>query len=264
MAESIEYPPGTPLWVDLSSPDVQASAGFYGELFGWSSVDQGPEAGGYHQFQLDGVNVAGLGPLQEGSGPPHWNVYMAVESVEDAQARIEGAGGKTFMPALDVLDAGRMAVFADGADGAVFSVWQPLSHRGALVVNQPCAFSWAELDTRDRDGAERFYGEVFGWEAEPIEQDGRVVYESWKLGARTIGGMLPMDESFPAEIPANWLAYFGIEDLDGAAATVERLGGRTIMPPQSVPSGRFAVFADPQGAVFGLVQGSYDPPPGRA
>ena len=176
---------------------------------------------------------------------------------------MEAAGGQTLMGVLDVLEFGRMAIFADGAGGAVFSIWQPGTHPGAEVVNRVGAMSWNELDTRDAEGAGRFYGEVFGWTSEPIEQDGDVVYSTWKLGGRTIGGMLPMGAGFPAEIPANWVVYFGLDDLDGAGAMIQRLGGQVMMPAQQMPNGRFAVFADPHRAVFAGWEGSYDPPPGQ-
>ena len=63
MPEFSEYPPGTPSWVDLGSPDVDASARFYGELFGWQAAEAGPpeETGGYRMFTLRGKQVAGLG-----------------------------------------------------------------------------------------------------------------------------------------------------------------------------------------------------------
>ena len=49
-----EYAPGTPSWVELSSPDTEASARFYGELMGWGATEPGPEeTGGYRMFQQD-------------------------------------------------------------------------------------------------------------------------------------------------------------------------------------------------------------------
>ena len=264
MSGAIEYPPGTPSWADLASPDPDASAAFYTELFGWEASEPGgEETGGYRNFMLDGSAVAGLGPLQEGAGPPHWNTYVTVADAEETVRKVEAAGGQTLMGVLDVLEFGRMAIFADGAGGAVFSIWQPGTHPGAAIVNGVGAMSWNELDTRDAAGAGRFYGEVFGWTSEPIEQDGNVVYSTWKLGGRTIGGMLPMGPSFPAEIPANWVVYFGLDDLDAAGATIQRLGGQVMMPAQQMPNGRFAVFADPHHAVFAGWEGSYDPPPGQ-
>jgi predicted enzyme related to lactoylglutathione lyase len=263
MNDSIEYPPGTPSWADLSSPDPDASARFYGELFGWKSTEPGPaeETGGYRMFELDGTEVAGLGPLQ-GDAPPHWNTYITVSDADEAARNVEAAGGTTLMQPFDVLDAGRMAVFADAAGGAVFSIWQPGRNRGAQVVNQVGAIAWNELDTRDVAAAERFYGELFGWESDPIEMDGEVVYLTWKLGGRTIGGMLPMGESFPPEVPPNWLVYFGVDSLEATAETVQRLEGRLMVPPQQMPNGRFAVCADAHGAAFGCWEGAYDPPPG--
>jgi uncharacterized protein len=63
-----DYAPGTPSWVELSSPDTDASASFYGAVLGWDATEPGPaETGGYRMFQYDGKNVAGLmGQMQEG------------------------------------------------------------------------------------------------------------------------------------------------------------------------------------------------------
>jgi predicted enzyme related to lactoylglutathione lyase len=260
----IEYPQGTPSWVDLSSPDLDASASFYGELFGWDAPpSEGPveETGGYRMFNLNGAEVAGLGPAQPGQ-PPAWNTYVAVDDVAAIKQKIEAAGGSTVMDALKVMDAGTMAIFTDGADGAYFAVWQADRHRGAQHVNAPGGLAMNELDTRDFDGAARFYGEVFGWEVERIEVDGKLVYGSFKLGGRLVAGLLPMGPEFPAEVPPNWVPYFGVEDLDASASKATSLGGSVLMGPVAVPAGRFVVLRDPQGAVFCILQGSYDPPPG--
>jgi predicted enzyme related to lactoylglutathione lyase len=155
-----------------------------------------------------------------------------------------------------------MGVFRDGADGAIFSVWQPLSFSGAGAVNKVGAWAWSEVDTRDADGAARFYREAFGWTFQPIEQDGTMVYGSWSLDGRLIGGLLPMGPQFPAEIPANWMVYFGVDDVDQTRATVEGLGGRALADPIDVPQGRFVALMDPLGAAFAVLQGNYDPPPG--
>src|SRR3954454_9606930 len=74
-AAMIEYPAGTPSWVDLSSPDLDGAARFYGELFGWeASAGEGPveQTGGYRMFTSAGADLAGLGPAQPGQ-PPAWN-----------------------------------------------------------------------------------------------------------------------------------------------------------------------------------------------
>jgi predicted enzyme related to lactoylglutathione lyase len=260
----IDYPAGTPSWVDLSSPDLDASASFYGEMFGWEAVaSEGPveETGGYRMFTNGGVEVAGLGPAQPGQ-PPAWTTYIAVDDLDAVKSRVEAAGGTTVMDALQVMDAGTMAIFSDG-EGAVFAVWQAGRHRGAQLVNGVGALTMNELRTRDLDGAARFYGEVFGWEVQPIEQGGQVVYASVKLGGRLVAGMLPMGEAFPAQMPSHWIPYFGVADVDAAARKARDLGGETLSEPITVPQGRFVALADPQRAAFMVLEGQYDdPPPG--
>jgi predicted enzyme related to lactoylglutathione lyase len=103
---------------------------------------------------------------------------------------------------------------------------------------------------------------VFGWTFEPIEQGGAVVYGSFRLGGRLIAGLLPMGEGFPPQVPAMWVPYFGVEDVDAGAARVQELGGALMAGPMAVPAGRFATVTDQHGALFSLFQGTYDPPPG--
>jgi predicted enzyme related to lactoylglutathione lyase len=196
-----------------------------------------------------------VNPLHEGE-PPHWKTYIAVEDAAAAARAVADAGGTVVDAPFDVADAGRAAICTDPG-GALFVAWQPRRNRGAQAVNKDGALSWNDVATRDLDGAEGFYGTVFGWEVDRIEQDGQVVYATIRLGGRTIGGMLPRDH-----IPPHWLVYFGTGDLDATVALTERLGGAVVAPPMQVPNGRFAVLADPQGAVFACVEGEYDPPPG--
>jgi predicted enzyme related to lactoylglutathione lyase len=260
----IEYPEGTPSWADLSSPDLDASALFYGALFGWEAIaSEGPveETGGYRMFTLNGTEVAGLGPTQPGA-PGAWTTYVAVDDATAAKQRVEAAGGTTVMEPLTVMDAGTMAIFTDEAGGAFFAVWQANRHRGAQLVNAPGALTMNELATRDFDGAGRFYGEVFRWELEPLEVDGQVQYGFFKLGGRTVASALPMGEQFPAAMPPQWVPYFGIDGLEAGAAKAQELGGQALMEPTPVPEGRFVPIRDPHGAMFYLWEGSYDPPPG--
>ena len=54
---------GSPCWVDLMSPDVDASVTFYTGVFGWEAADQHDGEGNrvYVMFSLGGKTVAGLG-----------------------------------------------------------------------------------------------------------------------------------------------------------------------------------------------------------
>src|SRR4051794_4673192 len=115
MPEFTDHPPGAPSWVDLSTPDVDASVRFYGELFGWEAGEAGPveETGGYRVVAKGGPLGAGLGPLQQEGQPPAWTTYIATADADDPAARATDAGGQVFFPPFDVLDAGRMTLIAD-------------------------------------------------------------------------------------------------------------------------------------------------------
>jgi predicted enzyme related to lactoylglutathione lyase len=50
--------------------------------------------------------------------------------------------------------------------------------------------------------------------------------------------------------------YVKVEDLQATLDRVQRLGGKTILPPTEVPGGpKLAMFADPAGNITGLLLG---------
>jgi len=250
--ERDRYDNGVPSWVDLGCPDVAAAAEFYGGLFGWDVEIGPPETGGYGIAHLKGRPVAGLGP-QQNPGPPVWTTYVNVDDAEAAAAAFTANGGQVIVPPMDVMDQGRMAVFVD-AVGAFISVWQPLAHTGAGLVNEPGTLSWNELLTDDLDGAIAFYGAVFGWEAAVQgPPGGPPAYVEFKLNGAPVAGMMPRPPDMPAEVPPFWGVYFAVADTDESLARLTELGGSVMMGPMDIEPGRFAVVADPAGAVFNII-----------
>ena len=105
---------------------------------------------------------------------------------------------------MDVLDVGRMAVFADPV-GAVFSVWQAGTHPGAQLVNEPGTWSWSELLTTDVEASKAFYGEVFGWTRRHRRATARPASTpSGRSSGRSVGGMMQKPPMMPAEVPPFW------------------------------------------------------------
>jgi predicted enzyme related to lactoylglutathione lyase len=250
MSERTSYEPGTPSWVDLSTPDPAAAKEFYGGLFGWEAEDSGPveETGGYAMFTLRGRNVAGVGPLMDPSQPAVWSTYVSTDDADAAVARARAAGAQVHVEPMDVMDAGRLAFFGHPAGGFV-GVWQPARHTGAQIVNEPGSLTWNQLHTRDREGAAAFYDAVFGWTL--AGSGGRQVFN---LGDAPIGGMMSMPPGTPEEVPAYWMAIFAVADTDAAVARAQALGGQVVAPPGDIEGvGRFAALADPQGVFFAII-----------
>jgi predicted enzyme related to lactoylglutathione lyase len=112
-------------------------------------------------------------------------------------------------------------------------------------------FVWYELLTSDKNAAESFYGRVMGWKGEDSGQPG-VDYTLLSVDGARIGGMMKLPEdACKAGARPGWFGYIGVEDADDCAKRVEARGGSVHRAPENIPGyGRFAVLADPQGAVF--------------
>ena len=255
MGERTRYEPGTFSWVELSTNDLDAAKDFYGRLFGWDADDAPAGPGGtYTMLSLGGRYVGGMQEirpeLREQGVPPHWLSYVTVDDVDRVAARAAELGGEVVAGPFEVMEAGRMALVRDSL-GATLALWQPYDHPGAGVVNEPGALCWNDLVTSDAEASTRFYSELFGWRIEPVA-DG--AYWTIYNGERTNGGLIPLEG-----MPEVWNVYFATDDIDATQSALEGAGGRVMVPPREVPAGRFAVVADPQGAVFCLFEGALDP-----
>lgn len=252
MTEKTSYAPGTPSWVDLGTPDIDATVGFYSALFGWQIAEGPPEAGGYRMCMIGDKPVAGMGPLMGQGQPSAWSTYVSVIDADATAKAVEGAGGMTFVAPMDVLTVGRMAVFADPT-GAVISIWQPGDHVGAGLVNEPNTFCWNELVVREGAKALPFYEQVFGWKAVDSGMEG-MSYTLFDNNGEQIAGMLQMDDSFPAQVPNHWMVYFAVDDCDRAVEKITSLGGKVMMPASDSPVGRMAACLDSTGAAFSVIK----------
>src|SRR5436190_19620332 len=224
-----DFTHGTPSWVDLGSPDVDASISFYSDLFGWTASEPGPpEAGGYRFFLQDGKMVAGIGPLMMERQPPAWLSYVTVADADETAGKARAAGATVFVEPTDVMDVGRFSVLADPT-GAALGLWQSRRHMGAALVNEPVSLTWNELETRDPGAAKPFYNAIFGWDAETAEM-GAMEYTTWQLGGKPVGGMADITGRLPDTVPAHWLAYFAVADTDGTVERAKAAGGDVSVP----------------------------------
>jgi predicted enzyme related to lactoylglutathione lyase len=259
MAIVEKHPAGAFNWIELSTSDQNGAKTFYTSLFGWSIVDspmgESAELGTYTMFKLDGLDVGAAYttmPDEVKMGvPPHWNLYVASDDADKTAAQAKELGGKVLAGPFDVMTFGRMAVIADPT-GAVFCIWQPKSHIGIRLSNQPGAFCWADLNTPDQTKDEAFYKGLFGWKIAAGE-DGSD-YLHIQNDGKPIGGV-PGASMRDPNVPPSWLIYLQVEDCAAITAKAKELGANILMGNMHMDHvGNFTVMADPQGAVFAVYQ----------
>lgn len=241
-------------WTDLSTNDVAAAKKFYSALFAWKANDMPMGEGAvYSMQQIGDKDVAAISTLSDDMKkmgvPPCWMAYFTVDDVDAATKKVAGAGGKVIKEAFDVMDVGRMSVVQDPT-GATANLWQAKKHIGAGLTSEPGAITWAELTTNNVDRAGKFWATVLGWTADAQQMPGGMVYTVFKSGGKQAAGMMAMKD-----VPPNWCVYFSVKNTDTIVKQVGELGGKVIVPATDIPNvGRFAVFMDPQGAAFAVLQ----------
>jgi predicted enzyme related to lactoylglutathione lyase len=273
MLERDGFPPGVPAWIDAHQADPQSAAAFYTSIFGWSFADRSSIGGDRHYLvaSLDGKQVAAIASSDPGTEEaPDWRTYICVEDAEDTAAKVREAGGTVHSAPVDLSNLGRVATCADPG-GAVFGLWQRGAIKGAQTVNAPGTWNFSELNTDDVESATRFYGSVFGWEADRVEMgamSGHMVrmpgyadfLEQFDPGIRQrhadfgappgfsecIAWFLPLREGEAHR----WSVTFAVADTDAVAERARELGGTVVVEPFDVAPVRSTVIRDPQGAVF--------------
>jgi uncharacterized protein len=273
MPERDGYMPGVPCWVDASEPDPDAAVDFYRGVFGWELEDVMPPGSEAKYFigRLNGRDAAAVGSIPESlPQTATWNTYVWVDSADETAAKVREAGGDAVMEPFDVMDSGRMSVFTD-PEGAAFGVWEAKEQKGAGVVNEDGSLNFNGLNTRDLEGAKKFYGSVFGWRTlavgagaemwtlpgygDYLERDNPDLRKQMaEAGAPegyedVVAGINPIAAEQP-DTPPHWSVTFAVDDADATAAKATELGGKVIVPPFDAPWVRTTVLADPQGATF--------------
>jgi predicted enzyme related to lactoylglutathione lyase len=118
---------------------------------------------------------------------------------------------------------------------------------------EPGTPSWADLSTPDPPAAKRFYGELFGWEAEdagPPEETGG--YGMFRLRGKLIAGVSPL---MSEDQPPMWSTYISTDDAEAVVARAKDAGGQAMFDPMDVmDAGRMTFLMHPAGGAVGVWQ----------
>jgi uncharacterized protein len=115
--------------------------------------------------------------------------------------------------------------------------------------------SWIDVEHQDVEGAEAFYGGLFGWTfADATPPDAPARYLVAELDGLDSAGLAEGGGSRDSASPA-WRTYVSVDDANLAAARVSAAGGHVLEPPTEVgDAGRSVGCADPFGVPFRLWQ----------
>ena len=244
---------GKVVWNDLVTQDLDVARRFYGQLFGWT-FEQSTAPGGqpYLLARSGRIFVAGLVAVNSPSKDvvlSRWLPYVSVSDVDASVARAKAGGATVLVGARDV-SLGRVAVIEDKEAAVLGLARSRIGDPDDTTTSPgPGRVVWTELLANDPASASQFYQTVIGVTAHIIERHGGP-YTLLSEGGTDRAGILknPSDDAAPV-----WLTYFGVQDPVSAAARVEALGGKVILPPSpQLRDGTMAVVTGPTGALFAL------------
>ena len=118
----------------------------------------------------------------------------------------------------------------------------------------PGSILWRDLTVQDAELVRDFYRRVVGWEAEPVDMGGYADFNMRPPGSdEPVAGVCHARGS-NADLPAQWLIYITVADLDRSIAECEASGGEVVTGPKDMGGARYCIVRDPAGAVAALFQ----------
>lgn len=234
------------VWRELMTRDAAAAKRFYGELFGWNTVDCPMDDGAwvYTLFMQDGRQVGGLMDVSKMADiPTGWAVIVSTPDLDEACARAIAAGGRQAGPMVEDEAFGRCATILD-PQGGLLRFFR--SHTGDREpVGVAGEFVWESLATPDRAGSVAFYSAVLGWNVVPNEQGDPGFF---------LAGEAPVSCIQSTDGRASWSTFVAVADLAATVAKVAALGGKVIAERLDAPKGAFAIVEDPTGEALRVYQ----------
>ena len=120
---------------------------------------------------------------------------------------------------------------------------------------------WFDLTVPHAEAIRDFYQAVVGWQASPVQMDGCSDFNMTPPGSdHPVAGICHALGN-NAAMPAQWLMYITVADVDASVARCTERGGQVLVGPKDLPGyGRMCVIQDPAGAVAAL----FAPAPNRS
>jgi predicted enzyme related to lactoylglutathione lyase len=252
-----EHHPGKVVWADLVTPDLAAAEKFYGGLFGWTFQ---PIHAGDLKFavaMLDGRPIGGIVEKTIPSGQHQqsaWLTFLATNDLDAAKKLAVSHGAKVLSDIKSYPMRGRQCVLSD-PEGAVFALLASSSGDTPDYLAPTGDWIWSSLHAKDAGTEAAFYQNLLGYDVFDLPSDDG--QEHLILSTDNYARASANDLARGARRHAHWLNFVRVENAAETAAKVVAMGGRVLVEPRvDRNGGMLAVFADPAGAPFGVMEWS--------
>lgn len=113
---------------------------------------------------------------------------------------------------------------------------------------------WRDLTVADAGAVKDFYTAVVGWEARDHQMGDYADFDILDGDGEVVAGICHA-RGENAGMPAQWLVYVTVEDVEASVARCRELGGEVMDGPRKMGESGFCVIRDPAGAVLALIEG---------
>jgi len=241
---------GKIVWHDLLTDDVNSVKSFYSGLFGWKFDNGGDPEAIYTTILFNGNAIGGIIHLEkkddETNYASQWMEYISVEDVDRVFQEVIKQNCKVFREPFDLMNRGRIAVFAD-TRGALIAIVNSSTGDPDDVEVEYNNWFWNELWTDDLNNSVEFYKSLFNYTMEEYKTRSDNDYVILRTKEKRRAGVLkiPYDDVKP-----NWLPYVAVKDVKEVENKVKELGGDILVASKGIIGNDAAILADPSGAVF--------------
>lgn len=241
---------GKIVWHDLLTDDVNSVKSFYSGLFSWKFDNGGDPEAIYTTILFNGNAIGGIIHLEkkddETNYASQWMEYISVEDVDGVFQKVIKQNCKVFREPFDIMNRGRIAVFAD-TRGALIAIVNSSTGDPDDVEVEYNNWFWNELWTDDLNNSVDFYKSLFNYTLEEYKTRSDNDYVILRTKEKRRAGVLkiPYDDVKP-----NWLPYVAVKDVKEVENKVKELGGEILVASEDIIGNDAAILADPSGAVF--------------
>ncbi|NVN43435.1 hypothetical protein HW537_05890 [Asaia siamensis] len=255
--------PGKIVFSMLVTPDLARAERFYGGLFGWGFRPVGDGRTPRVEITL-GTQPVGMMVAHKLDNPkrdvPFWMPFLSTSDNATVARVTKQHGGKTIFGPKPIAGLGQAVIVSDPQHGLYAALsaqsGDPADHDTDPTMN---SWSWATLLSPDPRAAAGYYQLLFNYrivaspEADSPQHYMLTAQDKERASINTLPpGIEPRDR-------ARWVQFVEVNDSASLADRAQKLGGRVIVPTHVDRDGaQIAVLADPDGAVFGVIETQKD------